>query len=406
VDEFDIHNRRKNLERAIVKVKSSEISANNKKLIMDFLDECSSNGLSIDRLLFYLNKLYKIAQFLEKDLNKATKQDIKDLLRKIELNPKYSEWTKSNYRVTLKKFYQWLEGYEEGYPEKVRWIKTGIKKNKNKLTNLPTDDEIKKLIEAAQSVRDKALISVLYESGCRIGELLNLRLKDLEFDDYGAIILVKGKTGPRRIRLISSVPRLSVWIEHHPRKQDPESPLWVNIGTSNHNQAMMYLTVRKMLKQVAERTGLRKPVNPHVFRKARATHLASKLTEAQMCEYFGWIQGSDMPSTYVHLSGRDIDNAILRIHGKLPKENKKEQMLGTKKCPRCFYENPPEVQFCLRCRLPLDEKTAIEFEKRKREFIAGVITPEIIEKMIEERVRQILKEKKELHRATYHSSSK
>jgi len=44
-----------------------------------------------------------------------------------------------------------------------------------------------------------------------------------------------------------------------------------------------------------------------------------------MCEYFGWIQGSDMPSTYVHLSGRDIDNAILRIHGKLPKENGKEQ---------------------------------------------------------------------------------
>jgi len=391
VDEFDIHNARKDYKRTIVRVKNSQLSEKNKELILKFHEECISNGLSIDRVLFYLNRLYKIAQFLNKDFNKATKEDIKDLVRKIELNPNYSEWTKSNYRVSLKKFYQWLEGFEEGYPDRVKWIKTGIKKNREKLTNLPTEEDFKRLTEGACNVRDKALISVLYESGCRIGEFLNLRLKDVEFDDYGAVILVKGKTGPRRIRLISSVPRLSVWIEHHPRKHDPQAPLWVNIGTTNHNQAMMYTTIRKLLKQVAEQIGLKKPVNPHVFRKARATHLASKLTEAQMCEYFGWIQGSDMPSTYVHLSGRDIDNAILRIHGKLPKENGKEHVLETKKCPRCFHENPPESKFCLRCRLPLDEKSAIELEKRKKNFFASVITPEIIEKMIEEKVRLILK---------------
>lgn len=66
-------------------------------------------------------------------------------------------------------------------------------------------------------------------------------------------------------------------------------------------------------------------------------------------------------------------------------------MFDTKKCSRCFYENPPEAQFCLRCRLPLDEKTAIELEKRKKEFMRQVMTPEIIEKMIEEKVREILK---------------
>lgn len=391
MDEIDIHSRRRNLERTIVRVQNSHISEINKSLIFKFKDECLSNGLSIDRALFYVDKLYMIARFLKKNFPQVTKEDLKELVRKIELKD-YSEWTKLGYKITLKKFYQWFEGIEEGYPEKVSWIKTGIKKNREKLSNLPTQEEIEKLINAACTVRDKALVSALYESGCRIGELLNIRLKDAEFDDYGAVILVKGKTGPRRIRLVSSVPRLSIWIEHHPQKDNPESPLWINTGTTNHEEAMMYQTARKILKDLARKINLNKPVNPHSFRKARATHLASKLTEAQMCEYFGWIQGSDMPFTYVHLSGRDIDEAILKMHGKIPKDNDRLEF-KLKKCPRCFHENPPDSHFCITCRLPLDEKTAIEIERRKKEFISTTITNEIIEKMVEEKVRQILAER-------------
>jgi len=43
--------------------------------------------------------------------------------------------------------------------------------------------------------------------------------------------------------------------------------------------------------------------------------MANYLTEAQMNLYFGWVQGSDMPSVYVHLSGRDVDDAILKANG-------------------------------------------------------------------------------------------
>jgi len=58
-----------------------------------------------------------------------------------------------------------------------------------------------------------------------------------------------------------------------------------------------------------------KKVHPHKLRHSRATFLASKLTEAQMNQIFGWKQGSDMPSIYVHLSGRDMDDAILGVYG-------------------------------------------------------------------------------------------
>ena len=65
---------------------------------------------------------------------------------------------------------------------------------------LLTEEEIQKMISSCANLRDRALVSVLYESGCRIGEIGNLRIKDVLFDEYGAKIDVLGKTGARRVR--------------------------------------------------------------------------------------------------------------------------------------------------------------------------------------------------------------
>jgi site-specific recombinase XerD len=67
--------------------------------------------------------------------------------------------------------------------------------------------------------------------------------------------------------------------------------------------------------KLAKMAKIGKNVYPHLFRHSRATHLADKLTEAQMKIYFGWSGRSDVPSVYVHLSGRDVEEAILKLHG-------------------------------------------------------------------------------------------
>jgi integrase len=64
-----------------------------------------------------------------------------------------------------------------------------------------------------------------------------------------------------------------------------------------------------------KQTGLNKRLYTHLLRHTRATELASILTEVQLKELLGQVQGSDMPSVYVHLSGRDVDNALLKAHG-------------------------------------------------------------------------------------------
>lgn len=69
-------------------------------------------------------------------------------------------------------------------------------------------------------------------------------------------------------------------------------------------------------------------MNPHNFRHSRATYLANFLTEAQMKEYFGWQQDSKMAGVHVHLSGRDVDNALLRVYGIENKNEKKESIFN------------------------------------------------------------------------------
>jgi hypothetical protein len=74
------------------------------------------------------------------------------------------------------------------------------------------------------------------------------------------------------------------------------------------------------LNKIAKKAGINKRIHPHLFRHSRATYMANFLTEAQMNAYFGWVQGSSMPSIYVHLPGCDIDDAVLKANGIVQKD--------------------------------------------------------------------------------------
>jgi integrase/recombinase XerD len=95
-------------------------------------------------------------------------------------------------------------------------------------------------------------------------------------------------------------------------------------------------------------------------------YLANYLTEAQMNEYFGWVQGSDMPATYVHLNGRDVDDKILQIYDLKPKDKTRENELKPNVCPRCKYINASVSRYCGRCGTVLDKEERIKLEMKAR----------------------------------------
>ena len=349
------------IENALRRVRNSDFPKENKQKILKFYRECIVRGYSKARIIKYIETLYSIAKLLEKPFSKARKEDIVELVRKIE-EKGYSEWTKHDFKVILRIFFKWLRKTED-FPEEVRWIKVTAKRGIKLPEELLTKEEIMKLVCAADHIRDKAFILTLYESGCRIGELLTLQIKHVQFDEYGAVLLVNGKTGWRRVRVIMSAPKLYQWIENHPLKADPNAPLWITMGTNSRYRVWTYCTARTVLKKLVKKAGIKKRVYPHLFRHSRATHLANHLTEAQMKQYFGWVQGSDMASIYVHLSGRDLDNALFKLNGLEIPEEKKEDEFKALICPRCKAKNSPDAKFCSNCGMCLDEKTAVEMEQ-------------------------------------------
>ena len=353
----DAHNYNRRLERQLKLLeKDSSISRESKDLINRFKDFALSSGITTGRVVRYMFDLRTMARFLGKNFEAANKEDIIKLVGKLEKSERFSKSTVRDFKLTLRKFYKWLRNTED-FPEEVRWFKTHIRYDAIKNPeDMLTEEEVRRMIDACRNPRDRALISTLYESGCRIGELLPMRINQLKFDDYGARLLVNGKTGFRRVRVVSSAPYLTEWINKHPLKDRSNAFLWIN----RELNMMGYNSTISMLRRIAKRVNILKKVNPHNFRHSRASFLANYLTEAQMKEYFGWVQGSDMASIYVHLSGRDVDKALLKVYGINKPEETQESIMKPKECLRCHKVNQATNKFCSRCGMPLDEETKAE----------------------------------------------
>jgi len=101
--------------------------------------------------------------------------------------------------------------------------------------------------------------------------------------------------------------------------------------------------------------------------------VAIQLKEAQLFAWFGWVQGSDVPARYVHLSGHDIDNAYDEMHGLyVPEEDGDEPQV--RECGRCQELNEPEAAFCMRCGYALKGESATDFEADVEKRPIGVCT--------------------------------
>jgi len=397
MEKICIHDFEKQYERELERFKELDISKKNRDIVLRFKDVCLLNGLSKSRIVRYFRFFVFLFKFFKKDLDKAKKEDIEHIVAVINSKKSFSPVSKHDCKVMLKRFYKWLKGNDEHYPEEVRWISISLKRHEKRLVGdgeLITQEDVAKLIKASEYPRDKAFISLLYESGCRIGEIGSMRIGSVNFDKYGTVISVSGKTGSRKVRVISSTPHLRTWLNAHPFKDDKDKPLWIKIGVRKRNKAMGYDSFRMMLVRLFEKAGINKRHNPHLFRHSRATYMANHLTEFQMNQYFGWIQGSDMPATYVHLSGRETDKAILEMNGLKDKKEEKEEP-KVKVCPRCEAINDFNDISCSKCSFILDEKEAVKIETKNRknelkvemakEILSGLAEqfPEVREIMIE-----------------------
>jgi len=341
-------------------LKSEKLSAKNKTLIFRFLGHISAE-VSERRLTFYTHKLKRLGTWLKRDFDAVTEQDLRCLVTFFskgcvrEDGGAYKPGTLHGYKVTLKRFYRWLEGNDEEYPRKVKWIKSnGDTTRIHEPEQLLTCEEILEMIRHARNPRDKALISFLYDSGARIGETLSMKIKHLEFlADMLKATLPVSKTQPRVISLVSCRQHIVTWFNCHPLKDDPDAPLWSNLKGVG-NKPLLEQTVSRILKTTAEAAGIKKRVYPHLFRACSITHKQAEGYPEQFIKMFhGLCKDSKVMKHYSHLSYSDLE-AIQRKMNGLPVEDKPGLNSGIR-CPSCGKKNPLYVEMC-ECGLPTETK--------------------------------------------------
>jgi len=366
-----------------------------KGVFVRFLEEAADAGLSIRTLQLYVNTVRGFNGG-GKPFRQISEQEVREWAR--ALDQSYSPdtaWQRKKYAV---KFLRWVHtgGFSSKQnPACVAWIRRPPMKQ-DLGRDILTPDEVRRMVGAAKTQRDRALIFALYETGARSSEILGMKLKDLEFDRYGAVLRIgrgpHAKTGERRVRVFESVPDLQLWTSMHPDKGNPEAPLWPRMSMTR-GYGISHSSLWLLVKDIARRAGIGKKISPHSFRHSRATVLAQVLKEHELKIFFGWSKKSDMPSTYIHLAGADVDRTLMEHYGITPRGELGESPLKTQVCPRCRTENSVSAKFCWKCWAPLeksDELTAKVIEamiRKAPELLAQVLKEEGLDREISEVAR-------------------
>jgi site-specific recombinase XerD len=336
------------------------------ELVRTFTNELQATaGVTVSRVNKITFTLVGWRRILPKSFTQCTINDLHKGIMQLKKakNMKgstYKSNTISDFLKVLKQFYTWLvrNKYSRIPLERIQEIRTpGRDPMTTTASDLLTPDEVTKMVKACKRDSDRALLMTLYEGAFRIGEIGRLKWGDLKFDEYGVIANVSFKTDkPRYIRLVMALDYLSRWRSIYPGTPEGNALVFIN----RNGDPLTHAQVSRQLDRLALRAGVKKRVNPHVFRHSRITHLVREGISESVIKAVAWgSQDSRMLKTYLHLTGQDVDNEMLRLYGIDVPERRKERGLKPHQCGHCSTINAPTSNYCSTCGHPLT-KEALE----------------------------------------------
>lgn len=344
----------------------NEISPYNQDIVIDYLRSIERIGRASATIGNNENFMRFLVTNVKTDLDKLTKRDVNNIEDAI------NDWVKKNgepasasskhlHKVMLRRFLV-KYGKRIGNKEMVEAADfefAKVKGIKLETEDILTEDEMEKIANACTSIRDKAMISLLYESGARVGEIEKLKIRDIKNHTYGFHVTLNGKTGKRQVVIHQCQDVLKMWLNAHPENNNPESPLFTTV--KKYGEPHTYKPIRRhvidsILKKAAKKAGIdNKRIYPHLLRHSQATRLANTLTEQQLKKRMGWTGGSTMAATYVHLADQDVDDAVLQSFGVDIVRDKKGNAI--RKCSACGVPISAGLKFCS-CGMPVTQEAA------------------------------------------------
>ncbi|MBU4245769.1 MAG: site-specific integrase [Nanoarchaeota archaeon] len=327
------------MNRTNALIERSDMSARNKQTLFSFRDWLISRQLSLLRVKKYLMFARTITQNSEKDLIDYTKADIDSVMTKIRLCGRYKPASINDFATTFKVMFRFIDGLDDGEQSpRTKHLRQKKPQSSLRREDLLTDDDVNKLISAASGLKDGLMYStifgVLYETGCRPGEIRGIMLRDVVKNTHGYRINVDGKTGKRVVFAIVSAPMLEKWINAHAFREMPDTPLFYYM-TKGEPRFITHPAFSKTIKLLSTRV-LGRAITPYLFRHSRLTqYVLKKVPEGVIRKAVGHAPQSRALSTYTHLVDEDVENEMFAMSGIDVEQKKVENTFVVKTCPKC-----------------------------------------------------------------------
>lgn len=283
--------------------------------------ERSLSDNSVDGYLSDVGKLYQFLQIKQKDLapTRVSSKHLRDFLEYInELG--MSAHSQARILSGLKSFFRYL--VFEGAIEKDPTALLEAPKLGRKLPDTLSFVEIEMLLNAidmstSEGARNRAILEVLYSSGLRVSELVDLRLNNI-YRESG-FLRVTGKGNKERLVPIGkdALKYTDIYIEevrgkapHKTPSSGFESFVFLNRNGRKLTRVMVFTITRKL----AQQTGLKKKISPHTFRHSFATHLIEGGADLRAVQEMLGHESITTTEIYTHLDRDYLRQIIQEFH--------------------------------------------------------------------------------------------
>jgi integrase len=327
-----------------------------------------------------------------KSFLQMTKQDILSYLNSLKrpiVEDPTQRWIGSynGRQMILNKFFRWLYNPDSQPKERVTpTCMQGVKKLPRQVespyrpSSLWDNRENAIFLKYCPSKRDRCYHAMANDMSARPHEILNLKIKDIVFKitedgtQFAEVLIAGGKTKPRTLPLIDSIPYIKDWIHDHPAGTNPDSWLFVSLAYNTFGSKLSYdglfghysyyykaryfpMLINDNTVPEADRAFIKnmltKPWNPYVFRHSALTEKSQILKEHLLRDHAGWTTSSKMPQVYIHYYGTESSKSLLEARGIMQHAKEKATFTRPKQCPSCDEPNKPDGKFCVKCRMVL-----------------------------------------------------
>lgn len=269
------------------------------------------------------------AYFGQRDVESITPEDIKNWRiwmsnRKSRVHPSQNitQRTQQHYVIAARVLFKYL--HEQEY-DVLRWDRIALGPRPEREIEALTPSEIERFLEVSGqfrekliAIRNRALAELMFSTGMRVSEMVNLKIRDVDLDTGETVIV--GKGGQQRVVFLSDrcKPHVVAWLKIHPKTRDTLFITCRRCGLKDLYEPISHSVIHNMVRKTCRRAGIR-PIHAHVLRHSFATTLLRNGIDLYSIQRLLGHRSLQSTQVYVHVTSPEL-KAAHRKGLKLPND--------------------------------------------------------------------------------------